>query len=56
MTRALKYGGSKGGAEVEGKEFNKLWPRSTLEAAIGDGIVGEDVRCLRSSPQPWPKP
>ena len=55
MTRALKYG-VKGGAEVEGKEFNKLWPRSTLEAAIGDGIVGEDVRCLRSSPQPWPEP
>ena len=51
MTRALEYGG-KGGAEVEGKEFNKLWPRSTLEAAIGDSISTEDVRYLRSSPQP----
>ena len=29
-----------------GKEFNKLWPRSTLEAAIGAGIGDETVRLL----------
>ena len=33
-------------ADVWGREFNKLWPRSTLEAAIGAGIGDETVRCL----------
>ena len=56
MTRAAEYGPKKEegrfggrfaeGGKEEGKEFNKLWPRSTLEAAIGDGVGGEDVRCL----------
>ena len=30
-------------ADVWGREFNKLWPRSTLEAAHGCGIGDETV-------------
>ena len=29
------------------KEFNQLWPRSTLEAAIGNGIGDETVKLLK---------
>ena len=46
MTRAVEYSpqyARREGSEPDGKEFNKLWPRSTLEAAIGNG---EEVRCL----------
>ena len=46
MTRAVEYSpqyARREGSEPAGKEFNKLWPRSTLEAAIGNG---EEVRCL----------
>ena len=43
MTRSATRSGGSG---EEGSEFNKLWPRSTLEAAIGDGIGDETVKCL----------
>ena len=39
MTRAVEYSpqyARREGGEPDGKEFNKLWPRSTLEAAIGN--------------------
>ena len=48
MTRAVEYSpqyARREGGEPDGKEFNKLWPRSTLEAAIGNPRR-EEVRCL----------